>query len=383
MRQARARVASNGEASSQDEYPKDQRGDAWEEPGQHDGREDARPGDSAGPPTRAAFPDPIPAPQLRDEDPERDWLWRGWISRGGITLLSALWKTGKTTLLAHLLKALEAGGDFCGHSVVPGRVLYVTEESQKRWAKRRDRLGLKDHIEFQVRPFAARPRREDWRRFLDYLCDIQGRRAFDLLVFDTLSNLWPVRDENDAAQVQEALMPLQPLAGQDAGLLLVHHMRKGDGGEATAARGSGALPAFVDTVLEFRRFKPKDRKDCRRVLTGYGRDEETPAEVVVELTEDGYQSAGGDCRAVAGKSLTQVILGLLPRVAPGLTSEEILKAWPDESGLRKQTLLDALKQGAERGDWRREGKGKSGSPHTYWFDPFSLTATDGQTEESF
>src|SRR5262249_23981306 len=49
----------------------------------------------------------IPASQLRKADTQTSWLWHGYLTRNGITLLSALWKAGKTTLLCHLLKAFK------------------------------------------------------------------------------------------------------------------------------------------------------------------------------------------------------------------------------------------------------------------------------------
>src|SRR5215471_676043 len=212
------------------------------------------------------LPAPVPASRLVRADPSAGWLWNGYVHRGEVTLLSALWKAGKTTLLAHLLRALESGGDFCGRRAVPCRVLYVAEESESRWAQRRDAVGIADHVEFLIRPFAGRPQAAEWAGLIAYLKRLTAERGYDVLVCDTLANLWPVRDENDAARVQECLMPLHGLTAS-AALLLVHHIRKSDGPEATAARGSGALSAFVDTILELRRYNAGDRGDHRRVLT--------------------------------------------------------------------------------------------------------------------
>jgi hypothetical protein len=188
----------------------------------------------------------------------------------------------------------------------------------------------------------------------------------DLVVFDTISNLWPVRDENDAGEVQEALMPLRQLT-IEAALKLVHHLRKGDGAEVTGSRGSIALPAFADTILELRRYQPGDRRDRRRVLTGHGRWDETPTEVVLELTADGSRYVvHGDRGDVAGKDLRRVITGLLPNEPPGWTAEKVRVELPEKAAPGKQKLLDALRDGSEAGDWRREGEGRKGSPFTYW-----------------
>jgi hypothetical protein len=107
------------------------------------------------------------------------------------------------------------------------------------------------------------------------------------------------------------------------------------------------------------------------VLTGYGRDDDTDDEIVVELTEAGYVHRG-DRDHERARSLTETILGLLPGAAPGLSYHEIVGEWPGGHAPRKQALLDALREGAEAQEplWRREGEGIKGSPFTFWRDPF-------------
>jgi hypothetical protein len=337
-------------------YPEEQRGDAWE----------GEPANGKASDKEAIFPDPIPISQLV-ADPMPPWVWEGFLARGTTTLLSALWKSGKTTLMSHLIKAMENGEDFCGHHLVAGHVVYISEEPKAKWVERREKMALKDHIDIRIRPFKTKPNTEQWLCFLAHLGDFCRRRHPDLIVFDCLSNLWPVRDENDACQVQSALMPLHTLT-EGAALMLVHHPRKSDGQEATASRGSGALTAFVDIILELRRYDAKKATDRRRVLTGYGRYDETPPETVLELAEDGYK-AEGSRRQVRAQDLSTEILRLLPCKSPGKTRDELVEDWPDEAIPTKQTLLDALNAGVDRGEWRREGEGKKGSPYTYWVSP--------------
>ena len=53
------------------------------------------------------------------------WLWNGYLMPGDVTLLTSLWKTGKTTLLTGLLQHLENGTPFLGRTVQQGRALIV------------------------------------------------------------------------------------------------------------------------------------------------------------------------------------------------------------------------------------------------------------------
>jgi hypothetical protein len=306
----------------------------------------------------------IPCSGLRAVPEEALWLWEGFLGRGVVTLLSALMKAGKTTLLAWLLKALTTGGKFLGRDGKPCRVLYVAEEPQTKWAERRDKLGLADHITFIVRPFARKPDRAQWAGFLDHLRRVQERERFDLIVFDTISNLWPVRDENDAAEVQEALMPLHAVIGE-AALLLVHHLRKSDGPEGTGSRGSGALLGWVDIIVELRRFDPADLKNTRRELTGYGRYEQTPAKLVVSLGKDGYAVEGGDRAEVRAKDINAALEKVMPAGPPGKTVDEMTEDWPGEAGPNRNDLFAVLKEGLRTGRWGRTGEGKRGDPHRY------------------
>src|SRR5262249_4028682 len=81
---------------------------------------------------------------LDDKDvPPTRWLWHGLLAPGKLTLLTSLWKSGKTTLLAHLLARRRQGGDFLGLAVTPGVSLIVSEEPRDLWPERcrRHQLG--------------------------------------------------------------------------------------------------------------------------------------------------------------------------------------------------------------------------------------------------
>jgi hypothetical protein len=307
----------------------------------------------------------IPCSALSAVDPERQWLWRPYVARETITLLSALWKAGKTTMLSRLLRRLERGGTFCGGEVSPAKVLYITEESQGQWAERRDLLGLGDWLRFRVRPFLAKPSHADWLAFLADLIAEQKTDPADVIVFDTITNLWPVRNENDAGEVSTACMPLRALS--PAAVVLVHHLTKFDGKQATASRGSGALTAFVDTIVELRRYDPDSSTDRKRVLTCSGRSAEAMCEQVVELTADGTEyAAHGDKQQVKTADLTRTIQNILPpEEKDALDYTAIRKEWPEEGEPRKKTVMAALRGGVGR-TWKQTGRGVKGDPERYW-----------------
>jgi len=228
------------------------------------------------------------ASELSAPDRADDWIWEGYLPRGAITLLSALWKVGKTTLLSHLLRACGHGGEFLGKPLKTSKVLYISEEGERHWVRRRDALSLNDNIGFYLQPFPTRPLQAGWLAFVEQLKRDVETHGFDLVVFDTLAKLWPVQEENDAGAVDAALMPLWRVARAGAGILLIHHLRKSGGPEYTGSRGSGALSAFPDILVELTRFDASDAKDRKRVLRAKGRYEETPDELVIELVGGKY-----------------------------------------------------------------------------------------------
>ncbi len=314
----------------------------------------------------------IPASQLRRLSAAEKWFWKGIIPAEMVTILSALPKAGKTTLLAHLLRGAEAGGPFCGQELKPARVVYVTEESETLWAERRDSLGLKDHCEFVLRPFRSKPTLAEWLAFVRALTESLRERPAELVVIDTLAKLWPVQNENDASEVTGVLTPLLEVAySLHAALVLIHHLRKTEGLESTATRGSGGITASVDCILELRRYKPGDRQDRRRVLHCDSRFDDKLDECVIQLGDGGY-AACGDRRDTARDDAARVILGVLveseeAQQAPGMTVQQIVTAgWEEGPAPTKRTLLDAFRHGSETGMWRREGTGQKGSPYTYW-----------------
>lgn len=307
---------------------------------------------------------PIPLSQL-GEGEAVTWAWFGYLGVGFVTLLTGLWKAGKSTLVAHLLRMFDGGGEL-GGAVTPTRVLVVSEESAGLWRRRRDDLGIGDHVHLLTRPFKVRPKLAQWEGFILSIAELVRSNGYGVVVFDTLPSLWPVFDENNASEVIAALTPIHEITGAGAAVLLTHHPRKGDAGEGQASRGSGALPGFVDVILELRRYTPDDREDRRRTLTAYSRFDETPSEVVLELGDDGYRVVGSKADARQTDRLV-AIAELLPTDPPGVSVDELHKSWPEGGTVKpgKRTLQLDLQTGAKAGRWVETGTGKRNDPHRY------------------
>lgn len=308
---------------------------------------------------------PMPLSQIGPSAPV-DWIWEPYVAMGCCTLLNAFWKAGKTTLLAHILRDLPTGGGLVGKPR-PVKVLVVSEERPILWGRRRDSLGIGDHVHLLARPFRGRPTLREWSDLIARIADRVRAGAYDLIIFDTIAGLWHVMDENNAGEMMAALMPLNELTSAGAAVLLCHHMRKGDGDQGQGGRGSGALSGFVDVIVEVRRRVISDPTNRQRVITSYSRlDDEARSDLVIELSDSGYVAVGTTAAAQSAARL-QALQATLPTVPPGISLEEIRMGWKGAPpGL--STLRTDLKDGFVSGRWQRTGKGARGSEYRYWQD---------------
>jgi hypothetical protein len=297
-----------------------------------------------------------------------DWIWTGLVAPGQVTLLTGLWKTGKTTLLAHLLSHRHSGTPLLDLAVRPGLTAVVTEEPAALWRPRCRKLGIGPNVCFFHRPFAARPTPAEFAALLAHLLDLKTRRGIDLVVFDPLARFLPIRCENSAEAMQEALEPLRRLTNQGLATLLCHHPSKGHCTPGQAARGSGALPAFADILLELHPFVIGVPADRRRLLFGFSRHEETPPGLLIELNPDGTayrilpEERSGDFPDYW--PLLQMVLSEAP--CP-LTRAQIRDLWGDDPPRPPmRTLWTWLNTACAENLVARSGTGRANDPFRYW-----------------
>jgi AAA domain len=162
------------------------------------------------------------------EAPRLSWLWDGYLAPGKITALISPPKSGKTTLLSHLLARCAQGGLLAGRAVRPGRALIVSEEAASDWDARCRLLALGQNVQFLCRPFlGARPTDAQWSALVAGLETLHRQEALDLVVLDALATLLPGYAETCAPKMLDCLLPLQALANRGPALWLLHHPAKG------------------------------------------------------------------------------------------------------------------------------------------------------------
>jgi hypothetical protein len=295
------------------------------------------------------------------------WLWYGYLARGGLTLLTSQWKSGKTTLVSVLLARLETGGEFAGLSLAAGKAVVLSEEGPYHWQSRHRRLHFGDHVGWFCRPFRGKPRSEDWIALLDHVADLHAARGLSLIVIDPLAGFLPGKSENDASAVLDALMPLQRLTTLGLAVLVLHHPRKEETEPGQAARGSGALSGYADILIEMRHCpRASDDDRCRR-LHAFSRFPDTPRQRVIELTSDAtdYVSHGSFLEAeFAGH--WQILSPIFESAPYKLTRSELLRSWPNDRRPERTVLNVWLERAVAQGLLRQDGRGRRGHPFRYW-----------------
>lgn len=296
---------------------------------------------------------PVSAAELLSGEPEPiPWVWEPFLPEGGLALLVAFMKVGKSTFVYALAVAVAQGQPFLGYPTKQGGVLILAVEEHPRDVK----LRLRN---FGMRPedpiYVHTGRLDNSEATLNTLKDFIIDKGIKLVILDTLGRFWSLYDENNNAEVVRQVSPLLDLAREtDAVVLLVHHERKSGGEQGRGIRGGSALFGLVDQALMLER--PQGQKGSKRTLKALGRYADTPGEVILELVGNEYRKLG-----TPGELSEEAVR---VKVLAALTDEaQTLESLAQKAGLSEKATKKALE--ALGNQVVREGKGVKGDPHTY------------------
>lgn len=307
-----------------------------------------------------------------------EWVWGGLLARGDITLLTSVWKSGKTTLLAGLLDALDTARPFLGRPTVAAHTVIVSEESPVHWAERQRVIPGGARAAVVTRPFPGRPSAADWQELVATAEAGRAAAPLDLFVIDPLATFLPGRSDSDPAALLDFLHPLRQLAAGGTAVLVLHHPRKERSEEGSTARGSGALLGYVDTTLELARYGRLSTDANRRRLSVRSRHPGAPEELVYE-----WAPGTPDFRVVADgtdarfrENWEEVRRLLAERTRP-ISHRELLGVWPEDRPAPSVVQLYEWLHRAVREGWAvRSGKGTKGEPYRFALPPKPLDYRD-------
>jgi hypothetical protein len=235
-------------------------------------------------------------------EPEK-WLCKNFLSVGGLSMLSAKPKAGKSSLVQDIavaaasgtgsVKSLSGGWllDFQGK---PVRTYYLDTENSRRIANRRlDSLsrekGLElgnllssENLEVNCLEAGLRPPflsldKPDLQRDLDIASEWAEKMGskgagFEMLILDVISHCYPDdeqgRSENDQGFISNFFRIVNTIRKESgAGVLLIHHHRKGMGGGQEQAAGSSQLQRTPETLLTLDRLPEELNPENKRLLS--------------------------------------------------------------------------------------------------------------------
>lgn len=305
------------------------------------------------------------------EEPEESVAWTvdGLLPTGGVSMVAAKPKVGKSTLARNIALAVARGAPFFDRATAAGPVVYLAlEEKRAQVAAHFRRMGATGEEPVFVHVGSAP---DD---ALDRLREAIALHRPVLAIIDPLLKLIRLKDGNDYAEVSRALEPLIDLARESGcHLLCVHHLGKGERSSGDDVLGSTALFGAVDTLVKMRR---GERGRIVESVQRYGDD--LPEMVVVLDAETGIVAAAGDVATMKKQDTVRAILAALG--AETLPEKEIRER---VRGNESQTAV-VLRDMASDGLVNRTGTGKRGDAYHYAAAPAVIEPVEsGQIDSRF
>jgi hypothetical protein len=311
------------------------------------------------------------------------WVSRGYFALGAITELDGKVKAaGKTTFLLDFISRVLDGEPFLGQLTMPCRAVYVTEQTPGPFREALERAGLlargdELHIVFR-RDVAHLP----WPDLVATVAADAIRDGYAVVVFDTIAKLAGIREENDAGQTAQAMVPLQDAAHDGLCVIVARHDRKSGGEVGESGRGSSAISGDVDVILQLKRSEG-NVPHTRRVIESLSRYAETPEKVVIDLTDEGYVLLG-DSEAVAVADAVRIVsahLGGEFEQKESWSVDELVAS----TELNRAAVQRALKQLRQQGEIDEHtddgGRPRKGHPWLYAFKEKDSALTHGVREQ--
>ena len=261
-----------------------------------------------------------PSEVMASVSEEPDHVIKGMLIRGAVTELDAKIKAGKTTMLAHMIRAVVRETPVFGLPTKSARFVVLTEEGVETIKEWLVEVGLEEADDW-IRIISFRD--PAVQKVIDPLswADVVAHAArqarefgASVLIIDTLSK-WariPGDQENSAGVAADSMTPLEVAAAGKPKLAVWvnRHDRKAGGEVGDSGRGSSAFGGSSDIIFQLKRANTEGHPN-RRILTGVGRFRSIPAEMIIELI-DGEYAVIGDAKEVERSDARATLLERLP-----------------------------------------------------------------------
>lgn len=191
----------------------------------------------------------LTAAEIIASTPERlPFVVDGLVCLRLVCALVAEAKAGKSCLVAVILRGVLLGLRVLGRAVQKVKAgIWVSEEDALTLGQTLRDYGLADVPGLYVLT-REQLAGKSYSEILAAVRAEQARTGAEVIVFDTLSRLAGFKDteESDSAAMERATRALQPFATRGAAVIVLHHIKKGEGKGWNKVRGSSAFAATVD-----------------------------------------------------------------------------------------------------------------------------------------
>lgn len=296
------------------------------------------------------------------------------LERGEFGLLNAVTNVGKSTLIRNLIVSLACGRPFANiaPSRKPRRVILLDFESRLRRLQRdinnmlqilsdNERALVDENLNLVCdRLINDEPLTLSNEEHFSWLTrDIRDWRA-DLVVVDTISAAFNVKDENSNSEVAKVILkPLIRMAREtQSAILAAHHVGKGSSEDgrsqerAYRGRGASAFGTFPSLVLDM----VPDSTDRDRVTLSLAKCKGRKFDALnLQLNQETRWFAISDQPVVTARTSHDIVMGIFEdgRVKKRCEVEEILKGQ-----IATTTITKCLKRGIKQGKIRQPRRGE-------------------------
>jgi hypothetical protein len=290
---------------------------------------------------------------LREPIVEVDWLVDGLLPVGGVSVIAAKPKVGKSTLARSLALAVATGKNWLGRDVQQGSVVFLALEENARTVRRHfEMMGATGDEPIYLLVGQAPEDALAWLR------DSVEKVRPALVEIDPMQRLLRAKDLDSYAEVTSTFEPILRIARTTgAHILLTHHARKMKSNwDGDAVLGSTAIVGSVDTLITMKRTAE------RRTLATIQREGDDLEETIIRLDEETQIPHLAESRRDADLSdVGARILSYLRRTQTPV-DERTIKASVEA---RNASISPALRLLVVNGEVIREGGGKRNDPYRY------------------
>jgi len=290
--------------------------------------------------------------------PKTKWLWEHLISEGNVSLVVALPKVGKSSLIGAFLGAMSCGNsEYLDKQITSNsKSIFIlgTDQPLADWAEILIPVGLmKRTAEGEVE--LVDPLKRLWtmerpitltEESIEKIHNLAVEEPNSIFVLDAFASLISGLglDENHVDAVEPVRMFCEALAPTLATPVLLHHASGTNSNQRAvkASRGTKALPALASNVINLSWLMPDDKSDNRIAVTTQGRSSK-PVDMVIEQTDRSvWVNHGSSAEIQQELKLEKIESKLNPRQSLVLThvNEWCKDPWPTIAKVVSRELAD-------------------------------------------